>query len=513
MSTRHEPYARIRRLALRGHFAMAQELLEQLVEEAPSVGATAAVARNDLAVLAALQGDVAGARRQLVSVVSDHPAAVAALENLQLLMGQQEPNELADRSSFRTRVAVVSMLFNWPSTGGGTVHTKELCQFLAGAGYEVLHIIAHHASWGVGQLQSDLGYPHEVLPFADRDWTAQTIRTRFRDAVDQFEPDAVIVTDSWNTKPLLCEAVSSHRYFVRIAALEAICPLNNVRLLFDEQGEFRQCDQNQLAAPGKCRRCVERSGHFSGQLHRAERALAGFEDAEYGQRLREAFERAAGVLVVNPSIADLVRPFAPAVHVIPSGFDDRRFPPPSPSLPAHADGTTRILFAGLPDEPMKGFAVLDQAATRLWEQRQDFEVVVTASPPASINPWLRYVGWQTQKQLPFLMQATDLLVFPTVAQEALGRSAVEAMACSRPVVASRIGGLSWVVEDERTGLLFAPGDVAGLCRQLERLLDDRELRGRLGAAGRAKFEKAFTWESVIQQQYMPLLGEPARKTN
>jgi glycosyltransferase involved in cell wall biosynthesis len=106
-----------------------------------------------------------------------------------------------------------------------------------------------------------------------------------------------------------------------------------------------------------------------------------------------------------------------------------------------------------------------------------------------------------------------LLVFPTVAEEALGRTAVEAMGAGRAVVASRIGGLQFTVVDEATGLLFEPGNADDLYGKLKRLLDDTQLRERFGQAGRLRFEEHFTWEAVIAKHYRPLLGDPQRPFN
>jgi glycosyltransferase involved in cell wall biosynthesis len=70
------------------------------------------------------------------------------------------------------------------------------------------------------------------------------------------------------------------------------------------------------------------------------------------------------------------------------------------------------------------------------------------------------------------------------------------MAHARPVVASAVGGLKDLVVDEETGLLVPPGDPAALRGALERLLGDRELRRRLGAAGRERARERFSWDAV-----------------
>jgi len=204
----------------------------------------------------------------------------------------------------------------------------------------------------------------------------------------------------------------------------------------------------------------------------------------------------------------MVAPFAKKVHVIPSGFDPVRFPWPSPdeSESNEESRPTRLLFAGLIQEYMKGFHVLQEAGEQLWKRRQDFEIVATADPLGQINPFTRYIGWLSQGELPRAIRQADMLIFPTIAEEALGRSAVEAMGVGRPVIASRIGGLPFTVTDGLTGLLFEPGNAADLAGKIEILLDDPSLRCRLGEAGRRRFESNFTWDQIIDNHYRSLLA-------
>lgn len=473
---------------------------------------------NNLAAVEAALGNAKAAWELLEEAAALFPENGPIERNLQFLAAGVSATDRSHRSDLSChdslepsdqprgkRIALVSLLFNWPSTGGGTVHTKELAETLAHKGYKVRHFYAVQGDWRIGQVGEPLPYPSQPLKFSGDDWTRDRVRECFRNAVREFRPDYVIVTDGWNTKPLLAEAVSEIPYFLRIAALECLCPLNNVRLLVDEEGGARQCANEQLSAPNACRECVSANGRLSGGLHQLERELAGFEEDSYTDRLKSAFANAEGVLVVNPSIARLVEPYARSVHVIPSGFDARRFlasvkPPPNCEV-----RKLRVLFAGLVDEFMKGFHVLQEAGEMLWQQRQDFEIWATADPPGPVNEYTCYVGWQSQQSLPQLIRECDVLVFPTIAQEALGRTAVEAMGCGRPVIASRIGGLSWVVNDGETWLLFEPGNAADLAGKCARLLDDAQLRDRLGTAGRKQFLEQFTWPVIIDQHYRPLL--------
>ena len=168
------------------------------------------------------------------------------------------------------RIAILSFLFNWPSTGGGIVHTTELTNFLARAGYDVKHFHARYQPWGIGGIEGAPPLSTEALEFDDASWNAGAIRERFRQAVASFDPDAVIIMDSWNFKPHLAEAVRDYPYFLRFQALECLCPLNNLRLLPEGPVLFEQCPRTQFATPAFCRQCLLERGDQAGALHQAE---------------------------------------------------------------------------------------------------------------------------------------------------------------------------------------------------------------------------------------------------
>ena len=84
-------------------------------------------------------------------------------------------------------------------------------------------------------------------------------------------------------------------------------------------------------------------------------------------------------------------------------------------------------------------------------------------------------------------------------REGFGVVCAEAMAHGRPVVAADVGGLRDLVVHEETGLLVPPRDVGALRAALERLLADRELRRRMGEAGRARIAERFTWQRFADE--------------
>jgi len=95
-----------------------------------------------------------------------------------------------------------------------------------------------------------------------------------------------------------------------------------------------------------------------------------------------------------------------------------------------------------------------------------------------------------------LMKSFDLFVMSSIT-EGLGSAVLEAMACERPVVATRAGGLPEAVEDGRTGLLVPPRDEAALEDAIVGLLDDPARRAQFGHAGRDRVARLFSVEHLV----------------
>ena len=91
----------------------------------------------------------------------------------------------------------------------------------------------------------------------------------------------------------------------------------------------------------------------------------------------------------------------------------------------------------------------------------------------------------------------DLFVMCSVT-EGLGTSLLDAMACARPIVATRAGGIPEIVEDEVNGLLVPPRDSRALAQAIVRTLQDAGLRRRMGDAGLARVHDRFTVERMVQ---------------
>jgi glycosyltransferase involved in cell wall biosynthesis len=536
-----------------GSYDKARELYGRL--DRPGSRADAALralVRNDLAVLFVLEGKYDEALQAWRRALSLDLSCLQARLNRDLVRAELElaarrtrPEQALSmggdstagepKSESPVRVAVLSFLFNWPSTGGGNMHTAGLVTFLKRAEYEVRHFYAHYPDWGIGRVTDALGLTSTGIEFDRASWNLVEIQARYRRAVDEFQPDYVVVTDAWNMKPLLAEAMRGYALLLLYQAQENLCPLNNLRLIGISTAEVEQCHRNQLANPDVCRQCLSERGQNSGALHRAERELARVGTPEYDRLLRRSLHDAAAVLVLNPITAAMIEPYARRVCIVPWGIDAARFPWPAeeaveadapaepvasenalPAPAARGDGTVMedakpvatLFMAAVAGEFIKGYHVAHEACRILRETRSDFELVVTFDPPGPgrIDEFTRSVGWCSQTDLPRHYQAADICLVPTIAQDALSITSVEAMAAGIPVIASRIGGLPYTVTDGVNGLLFEPGNPSDLARQIGRLLDDPALRRQMGIAGRRRFEEDFTWEKVIERYWRPLLA-------
>jgi glycosyltransferase involved in cell wall biosynthesis len=91
----------------------------------------------------------------------------------------------------------------------------------------------------------------------------------------------------------------------------------------------------------------------------------------------------------------------------------------------------------------------------------------------------------------------DVLVHASITEEPFGQVVIQGMACGKPVVATRGGGVEETVVHEETGLLVKMGDVPEMADAILSLIADRNLAGRLGRAGRERVKRGFTIEHTV----------------
>lgn len=106
------------------------------------------------------------------------------------------------------------------------------------------------------------------------------------------------------------------------------------------------------------------------------------------------------------------------------------------------------------------------------------------------DPRIHYIGYR--KDVENIYHTTDIVVVPSRWQEPLGLINLEAGACRKPVVATRVGGIPEAIEDGTNGFLVEAGDIDALATRVAALIAAPALRARMGEAGRARVERDFT---------------------
>ncbi len=150
--------------------------------------------------------------------------------------------------------------------------------------------------------------------------------------------------------------------------------------------------------------------------------------------------------------------------------------------------------------PEKGVFVLLKAALKICAQRDDVCFLLAGGGPATdelrrivsrnnLEANFKLLGWRND--IDRLMRAVDIFVLPSYYWEWLPVSILEAMACGKPVIATRHRGCEDAVVDGQTGFLVPIKQAPPLASKILSLLDNERLRTELGQAGRQQVEQYF----------------------
>jgi glycosyltransferase involved in cell wall biosynthesis len=237
--------------------------------------------------------------------------------------------------------------------------------------------------------------------------------------------------------------------------------------------------------------CVYRNGYPLWKT----RVQALYHDFWIGTLEKRSFASAAAVVALTPSAAaDFRERFAlPSLSIIPGWLDTDVFKPnASPSI---ADGKTRILIVGNASK-RKGMDLLPRLVELLGE-RFHFTVIggLRGGHGSGISRVTYKQGLNTQ-ELVHEYQQTDVLVSLS-RYEGFGYTALEAMACAKPVVAFDVVGLRDLVMNGETGLLADIDDVIGLSEHCRRLTDDVDLIHDMGLRGHQRVLDTFSKAEAV----------------
>jgi len=202
---------------------------------------------------------------------------------------------------------------------------------------------------------------------------------------------------------------------------------------------------------------------------------------------------------------------ASQVEIIPGGVDLKLFVPYDPQVAREQLGWKAhapiLLFAGRLD-PFKGPDLLLRATAMMQEKTQvvivggkltddkDVQQLQTLANNLGISHRVHFLGDRPHEEMPLIYSATDITVVPSY-YESFGLVAVESLACGRPVVATRTGGLNTIVRHGETGFLVSRSPDF-FAEQLDVLLRETTLYTQMCAAARPSVLQ-FGWHKVAHQ--------------
>mgnify|MGYP006278994067 CR=1 FL=1 len=244
-------------------------------------------------------------------------------------------------------------------------------------------------------------------------------------------------------------------------------------------------------------------------LHGTDITLVGQEPSFY-PLTRFAIERSDAVTAVSDFLRrETDRVFGVDRHIdVIRNFVDTQAFVPRPDLRADnplRDGDRPLLMHASNLRPVKNVDRVIEVFARVRAQRPCTLAVIGDGPER--NPAQRRardLGGRgimnkhgAQETMEALLAMADVLLLPSET-ESFGLVALEALSCATPVVASDRGGLPELITDGETGYLHDPDDVDGMAASVLRVIEDRALADRLGAAGREIAKETFCIRCVIE---------------
>lgn len=249
-------------------------------------------------------------------------------------------------------------------------------------------------------------------------------------------------------------------------------------------------------------------------LGSVKRRHQGAEDTSPDGRIRvesAVARRAHGVIASCPDeAAELLQLGVPlaSIDTVPSGVDTTMFVPDGP-VAARGDAPRLLVLGRLvrrkgADETVRALAGVPGAELVVAgggadpDTDPDVARLRRLADEVGVRERVRFIGAVRRDAVPALLRSADVVVCAPW-YEPFGIVPLEAMACGRPVVASRVGGLQETVRCGRTGLHVPPRDPEALAEALRALTGDPERAASLGAAGRRCVVEGYAWDRIAER--------------
>jgi glycosyltransferase involved in cell wall biosynthesis len=203
------------------------------------------------------------------------------------------------------------------------------------------------------------------------------------------------------------------------------------------------------------------------------------------------------------------------MHIVPVGVDERQFRP----MPHVARVPGRLMTTASSDVPLKGLIYLLDALAKVRVERPDAHLVVIGRPRhksaipkmierLGLTDSIEFVSGVSDERIVELYNEAEVAVVPSL-YEGFSLPAIEAMCSGTPLMATTGGALPEVAGTSgETAMLCRPADADALAAGILTLLNNAELRAKIGEAGRHRVLDRFTWrrtaEGTAEHYYLEL---------
>lgn len=241
--------------------------------------------------------------------------------------------------------------------------------------------------------------------------------------------------------------------------------------------------------------------------------------------LNACFKKAKAIISYSQEfIKTYLAPYKNKVVEIPPGIDTKEFVPATKNSPSKRP--PKILFVGRIEKTSewKGIDYLLKAVQIVKKTYPEIELELIGPGDAiekyqamaaelGIGDHTSFPGGMTGEPLIKEYHNADMLVLPsTTNAESFGIVLLEAMACGLPVIGSKIGGIVRLIENNVNGLLVEPKNETALAKAILKVLGDKAIAKKMGAAGRKKAEQDYEWAHQIEK-YNTLFEDILRQRN
>jgi D-inositol-3-phosphate glycosyltransferase len=381
-------------------------------------------------------------------------------------------------------------------TGGMNVYVRELTTTLGRLGIHA-DVFTRSQDEHVPHILHDLGFGNRVVHVT----AGPEIPLPKKELVEYIPQFVQGILAFGRGKGIHYDLIHSHYWMSGLAALSLVDALTGTPVLhmFHTLGEMK----NRVAKTEE-----EREGQYRIDGER--------------RVLRKADHIIAATLAEQAQLEWLYNADLQKISIIPPGVDTDHF------YPIPVDEAR--LFIGLrPDdrmvlfvgriEPLKGLDTLIRAIACLKSSDISQPVhlaIIGGDPDASsedmtaemyriqslcddlcLGKMVAFLGKRDQATLPYYYSAAEVVVMPSQ-YESFGMVALEAMACGTPVIASQVGGLAFLVQDNITGYTIPADEPQVLCDKLTAILVNEKLRLQLGENAHS-YAQQYDWRKIATQ--------------